>query len=152
MRATRKEVYHLLILEDENAAMAGIMEIPAPKVIGSLIFYLQSGEEKIKWRAVTAMGHVVSAMAERNMESARVVMRRLMWSLNDESGGIGWGAPEAMGEIMTRNESLASEYRHILLSYVNPDGNYLEFAPLRAGAVWGIDRLSHNLSHKLPGS
>lgn len=25
------------------------------------------------------------------MDSARIVMRRLMWSLNDESGGIGWG-------------------------------------------------------------
>ena len=37
------------------------------------------------------MGAVVAALATEEMESARVVMRRLLWNLNDESGGIGWG-------------------------------------------------------------
>jgi hypothetical protein len=46
------------------------------------------------------MGEVMAHLADKDMESARVIMRRLMWSLNDESGGIGWGAPEAMGEIV----------------------------------------------------
>ena len=55
------------------------------------------------------MGAVVAHLAEKDMESARVVMRRLMCSLNDESGGIGWGAPEAMGEIIASHEGLASE-------------------------------------------
>jgi len=36
-----------------------------------------------------------------------------MWSLNDESGGIGWGAPEAMGAIMARHTGLADEYANI---------------------------------------
>jgi len=43
---------------------------------------------------------VISNLTEKEMESARVIMRRLMWSLNDESGDIGWGAPEAMAEII----------------------------------------------------
>jgi len=53
------------------------------------------------------MGRVVSSLAEKDMESARVVMRRLMWNLNEESGGIGWGCPEAMGETMARSAPLA---------------------------------------------
>jgi len=40
-------------------------------------------------------------------------MRRLMWNLNDESGGIGWGNPEAMGEILACHEALANEYAPI---------------------------------------
>ena len=142
MRAIRKNVYKLLALDDEAAALEGIMKIPASKVISSLIFHIQSCDENIKWGAVRAMGRVVSAMALENREAARVVMRRLMWSLNDESGGIGWGSPEAMGEIMAESEPMAREYHRILVSYVNPQGNYLEFAPLRAGAEWGLERLT----------
>ena len=59
------------------------------------------------------MGALVFSLAEQDMESARVVMRRLMWNLNDESGGIGWGSPEAMGEIMARHSGLAEEYSKI---------------------------------------
>jgi hypothetical protein len=60
------------------------------------------------------------------MESARVIIRRLIWNLNDESGGIGWGSPEAMGEIMAGHDRLAEEYHNILISYIMPDGNYIE--------------------------
>jgi hypothetical protein len=69
-------------------------------------------------------------------------MRRLMWQLNDESGGIGWGCPEAMGEILARHERLAKEYAHILISYTRPEGNYLEHEVLQRGLLWGIGRLS----------
>ncbi len=63
------------------------------------------------------MGRVAADLADRDMESARVVVRRLMWNLNDESGGIGWGSPEAMGEIMACHEGLAEEYSCILISF-----------------------------------
>ena len=81
-----------------------------------LFSFLCHHDQKIKWRAVTAMGMVISNLAEKEMESARVIMRRLMWSLNDESGGIGWGAPEAMAEIIACHQGLAEEYTHILIS------------------------------------
>ena len=61
------------------------------------------------------MGEVVSKIAENDLEFARIIMRRPMLNLNDESGGIGWGAPEAMGEIMARSEKLAEEYHKILI-------------------------------------
>jgi hypothetical protein len=81
-------------------------------------------------------------LAEENMESARVVMRRLMWSLNDESGGIGWGAAEAMGEIMARNSRMADEYACILISYINPCGNFIDHPELQKGILWALGRLA----------
>jgi hypothetical protein len=69
-------------------------------------------------------------------------MRRYMWHLNDESGGIGWGCPEAMGEIMARNEPLAAEFWYILISYIRPDGNFLEHEALQRGVLWGVGRLA----------
>ncbi|MBW1668705.1 MAG: hypothetical protein JRI79_09340 [Deltaproteobacteria bacterium] len=76
------------------------------------------------------------------MEAARTVMRRLMWNLNEESGGIGWGSPEAMAEILSRHRSLANEYARILISYAMENGNYLEMEMLQRGLLWGIGRLA----------
>jgi len=70
-------------------------------------------------------------------------MRRLIWNLNDESGGIGWGSPEAMGEIMAQSEQMAKEYHLILISYIRDDGNYIEHEILQRGVLWGLSRLAH---------
>ena len=72
------------------------------------------------------------------MEKARIVLRRIMWNLNDESGGIGWGSPEAMGEILCQSPQLALEFKSILFSYLDPDGNYIEHEALQRGVLWGI--------------
>jgi hypothetical protein len=65
-----------------------------------------------------------------------------MWMLNDESGGIGWGAPEAMAEIMARHAGLAAEYAHILVANMREEGNFLELPMLQRGLLWGIGRLA----------
>ena len=102
---------------------------------------LCSVDERVKWEAVKNLGIHVSELAEKDLESARNWMRRFMWQLNEESGGIGWGVAEAMGEAMARHEGLAREFAHILLSYLREDGNYLEYEPLQKGVLWGIGRL-----------
>lgn len=81
-------------------------------------------------------------MADEDMEAARVVMRRFMWMLNDESGGIGWGVPEAMGEVVASHGRLGKEFANILVSYVCVDRNYLEYEPLQRGALWAIGRVA----------
>ena len=88
------------------------------------------------------MGHVVAGLADAEMESARVVMRRMIWNLNDESGGIGWGSPEVMGECMARHAGIAKEEHRILVSYIRPDGNFLEHPELQKGLLWGLARLA----------
>ncbi|MBG0776815.1 MAG: HEAT repeat domain-containing protein [Desulfovibrionaceae bacterium] len=99
----------------------------------------------VRWRAALALGAAVARMADASMESARVVVRRLIWNLNEESGNVAWGAPEAMGAILAAHPRLADEYHTILISYVQDLGkssNFLDHAPLRRGAYWGIGRLA----------
>jgi hypothetical protein len=103
---------------------------------------LCSQDEFVKWSAVRNMGIWVSALAEKDLEAARNMMRRFMWQLNEESGSIGWGIPEAMGEVMARHEGMALEFSSILVSYIRKDGNFLEFEPLQRGVLWGIGRLA----------
>jgi len=136
-------VYELLQLPDLRRSVEQISRFPFRQVVNPLFSFLYSLDEPIKWRAVSVMGAVIAKAAEENMESARIVMRRFIWNLNDESGGIGWGSPESMGEAMALNLALADQYASILLSYINPDGNYLDHEDLQPGVLWGIGRLAH---------
>ena len=142
-RQLNKETLELLSHKDFENGLEKICQLPARQVVNPLFSFFYSSDEIVKWRAVTAMGAVVSNLADHDMESARVIMRRLIWNLNDESGGIGWGSPEAMGEIMAGHDRLAEEYHNILISYIMPDGNYIEHEILQRGVLWGIGRLAH---------
>ncbi len=152
LRQLKKEILELLSHKDFENKLEEIIQLPARQAVNPLFSFLYNSDELTKWRAVTAMGAVVSNLADHNMESARIIMRRLIWNLNDESGGIGWGSPEAMGEIMACNYRLAQEYANILVSYVNPDGNYLEHEILQRGVLWGIGRLAHKYPQSVKDS
>ena len=132
----------LLRADAFEARLAAWEALPARRAVRPLLSFLCSPEEILRWRAVRALGVVVARLAGEDLESARVVMRKLMWSLAEESGGFGWGAPEAMAEIMARHEVLAREFGHVLLSYVREDVNRLDSDLLLRGAVWGLGRLA----------
>ena len=141
-REIKKRIYDLLKSSDLDSALEQISLLRKRQVINPLFSFLYNKDQNVKWGAVKAMGRVVAELANEDMESARVVMRRLMWNLNDESGGIGWGSPEAMGEILARHGGLANEYAPILISYAREDGNYLEHELLQRGLIWAIGRLA----------
>ena len=141
-RDVKQRVAALLEADDLQAAMQSLRELPRQRVLRSLLASLCEEAEKRKWRAVSAMGVLVADLARENIEEARELMRRLMWSLNEESGSSGWGAPEAMAEIMAVHEGLAEEYAHMLVSYMREDGNFLENPLLQRGLLWGIGRLA----------
>ncbi len=128
-----------LPLEDTLGSLKGL---PFTQVLPYLLAGLCSEDEKVKWRAVTSLGVLVSEMAGKDPERAREVIRRMVWSLNEESGNVGWGLPEAIGEILARSEILAPEFAPLLLSYISPGCNRLDFEPLLEGALWSIGRLA----------
>lgn len=151
-RSLKKKLFELLSQGDLDKALVETGRLPPRQIINPLLSFIQSGNEKVKWGAVKATGQVVSRLAESDLEAARVIMRRLMWTLNDESGGIGWGSPEAMGEILAAHSGLAQEYAHILISYARQDGNYLEHEGLQRGLLWGIGRLSEKRPELVEGA
>jgi hypothetical protein len=142
-RQLKRKILALLNNNKFEENLETICLIPPRQAVNPLFSFLYHKDQLIKWRAVTAMGAVVARQAHEDLESSRIVMRRLMWNLNDESGGIGWGSPESMGEIMARHGGLAKEYASILISYINKAGNYLEHEILQRGVLWGLGRLAH---------
>jgi len=106
-RQIHSELLSLLQDEDLDRSMAAFGKYANRRVIAPLFSFFYRYESWLRWRAITAMGEAVMQMAGRDMEYARNIMRRLIWNLNDESGGIGWGSAEAMGEIMARVPQVA---------------------------------------------
>ncbi|MEJ2640959.1 MAG: hypothetical protein P8010_15425 [Desulfosarcinaceae bacterium] len=151
IRALKKQIENLLSCRAEGleTALSEVAALPARQAINPLIGLYCHSDARLRWRAITATGLLVARLADTELASARIIMRRLMWSLNDESGGIGWGAPEAMGEIMARHEILAGEYACILISYLDETGNYLELPALQEGGLWGVGRLAEARSDLL---
>jgi HEAT repeat protein len=141
-RDLKQAVLNLLNANAFEASLPKLCMLPARQVINPLFSFLLHSDERLRWRAIAAMGAVVENLAREDMEGARVIVRRLLWSLNEESGGIGWGAPEAMAEIMARHEGLAREYSHMLVSYMDSEGNFLEYEGLQRGLLWGLVRLA----------
>lgn len=147
MRDFRKQLLHFLEQEDFDKNLKDIHKFPIQKTINALFAFLCSPDKKIKNNAILAMGEVVSTIAENDMNHAREIMRRFLWSLNEESGWIGWGSAEAMAEIMSRNDDLAQEYHKFLISYISEGDNYLLFEELRKEVVLALKRLSEVHPH-----
>lgn len=152
-RSIKKDVLALLAVTDLDRICTEMRQYVEKDLVNPLFSALPRPEERVRWHAITVFGQVVPRLADQDMEAARIVMRRFLWSLNDESGGIGWGAPEAMAEIMLHHNPLAEEYLHMLLSYLHPDGpldhqdgNFLELPSLQCGLLWGIGRLASRLA------
>lgn len=141
VRKIKKDISKVLESTSDYRELLKFTEKSLLKLINALFSFLYHENPVIKWNTVLAIAGTVSELAEKDMESARNIIRRLMWNLNDESGGIGWGSAEAMGEILAMNKDLAREYASILLSYGREDGNYQEHALMQRGVLWGIGRL-----------
>lgn len=147
-RQIKQRLLEVLGQADLNDITHFLDSHPPSLLVNALFIALCNPLELVRWHAIGAFGHVIPAMAKTDAEAARIVMRRFLWSLNDESGGIGWGAPEAMAEIMCHSTLLRREYLHMLISYMGEegvekfqDGNYLELPLLQRGLLWGIGRL-----------
>ncbi|MBC8209236.1 MAG: HEAT repeat domain-containing protein [Desulfobulbaceae bacterium] len=155
-RQRKSEILTMLAHDDLEVIMAALEDFSPTDLINPLFSALYRSEEQLRWHAVSVLGQIVPRLARQEMEAARIVMRRFLWSLNDESGGIGWGAPEAMAEIMAYEPRLLEEYIHMLISYMREDGpldfqdgNYLELPALQRGLLWGVGRLAEKQPGKL---
>lgn len=100
-----------------------------------LVSLLYDRDKVICYRAAEALGIVAAVMIAQNPESIRELLRRLFWSMNDESGNLCWYAPEAIGEILYNVPSLCSEFCGILASFLVEE-------PFEKGTRLAISRIA----------
>ncbi len=136
---------------DSPALDAALGGLPLKAVARSLLGALASPREEERWRAAALLGRAVAGLANQDLEAGREIVRRLLWSLNDESGAMGWGAAEACAEILAQHATLGHEYVNIFLAHLEPGPKFLDHPGLQAGALWGLGRLLQKSPRLLAG-
>lgn len=71
------------------------------RALSLLVRLTYDKETLVGWRAIKAVGLAAQELVKADYEFLRETARKLLWSLSDESGGIGWAAPELLGEIVS---------------------------------------------------
>ena len=125
----------LIFLQERKFNILAEVIINKKSRIKHLLRLLYSTDAVIRWRAIEAVGVVVGKMAETDYEAAHNIMRSLFWSINDESGGIGWSAPECIGEIIYRRPADFGEFASIILSFTDEE-------MLLRGVLWAAGRIA----------
>ena len=115
------------------------------RVFGVLISMAYDKESLTTWRAIEVMGQAVGVLAERDPGMARDIIHRLLWSVTEESGAIGWSAPEMLAEIVIHGRGRFDDLPPIILSLQ-------EEPPFVRGVVWAVGRLAEAGLAPTPGA
>ena len=110
------------------------------RVLSFLTALTYDEDRLISWRAIEAIGLAAARIADEDPEPVRVHLRRMQWLLNDESGGIGWRLPEAMGEIIYNRPRLFPEFVSIVITLFDLEEE--DVAKFRPGILWAIGRIA----------
>jgi len=134
---------------DPENDLKTLKKLPLKKVINALLPFLCQTDPGMRWYAIQLLGQLISLLADDEPEAARVYIRRFIWNLNDESGGIGWGGPEVMAEVFALHGQMAEEFALMLVAFIREDGSFLEYDVLQQGVLWGLGRLAQTRPHLL---
>ncbi len=142
-RALRQRLLVLLRTREGQGGFAALKEMPPRPTLRVLLSLLSHSDEDLRMGAAMAIGIQVARLVQEEEDNARAreIVRRLFWSLNEESGSSGWGAAEAIGEIMANCEELAHEYAHLLVHVLEAGhGSHGYHASIVRGVLHGIAR------------
>ena len=116
-----------------------VMSEGKKRVLSFLTALTYDKDATVSDNAIKAMGLAAKSIAKRDPEYIRNYLLRLFWLVNDESGGIGWRAPEMIGEILYNCPRFV-QFFPLLISLLDLE---TEDAPrFRTGTLWAIGRVA----------
>ena len=134
--ASRLKANVSALLEAGDLEALKALALGGQGIVRTLVSLLYSTDEELRWQAINALGEVSAALVEDGQRERVIdLVRRLFWALNDESGGIGWNVPEAVGEILARVPFLIATFGPPLVTH-------LDVSPYGPGVLWAIGRLA----------
>ncbi len=116
------------------------------RVISTLIRMAYDKETLTGWRAIKAIGRAARALVKTDEEFLRITVRKLLWSLSDESGGIGWSAPEILGEIVSADPEKFSDIIPLIAEVYE-----VEERVFRPGIVYALARIAEIAPERVAG-
>ncbi len=143
LRNYKKVLRQYLEAENWQEHLKDISQLNPREAAGPLFSFLLLGGS-MTHKAAIALGMCIHKLSEEKVEDARNLIRRFMWQMNEESGNIGWGIPEAFAETLVHSPRMAKEFHLVLLSYImdtGRDDNFCDHNILRRSCFWSVGRL-----------
>ena len=131
----KKNILSALGSNDLDAVVA--LAASDRKVLSRLVRLAYDKETLVGWRAIQAVGLVARMLIKSDYEFLRETCRKLLWSLTDESGGIGWSAPEMLGEIVSADPVRFRDIIPLIASAYE-----VEEDVFRAGVLYALARIA----------
>ena len=131
----KKNILSALGSNDLDAVVA--LAASDRKVLSRLVRLAYDKETLVGWRAIQAVGLVARMLIKSDYEFLRETCRKLLWSLTDESGGIGWSAPEMLGEIVSADPVRFRDIIPLIASAYE-----VEEDVFRAGVLYALGRVA----------
>lgn len=137
MADLKKEIKSHLEANDLVSASARVLR--DRKALAYLIRLAYDKDTLAGWRAIITVGLVAREVVEADTEFLRETCRKLLWSLTDESGGIGWSAPEMLGEIVSADPKRFQDIIPLIASAYE-----VEEDVFRAGVLYALGRVAED--------
>ena len=123
-------------LESNDNETVRTLALQSRKMFSVLVRLAYDKTTLIGWRSIRATGHVASLYVKNNYDFLRDAIRKLLWSLSDESGGIGWSAPEILGEIVSADPGKMSDVIPLIADIFS-----MEERVFRPGVLYALKRI-----------
>ena len=118
------------------------------RVFGKLVALAYDKQDVLCWRAIEAMGVCAKVVAAEDAARVRNVVQRLIWSAREESGGMGWSAPELLAEIVCASPKQFADIPPIIVSLHSED----EEKVFLKGVLRAIGRMGGCGVRDIPGA
>ena len=125
------------VLEQNAAETLSSLDVSKKHLISALIRLSYDKDTLIGWRAIRAVGMVARESVKSDAKYLREACRKLLWSLTDESGGIGWAAPELLGEIVSADPGRFTDIIPLIA-----ETYFVEEDVFRSGVVYALARIA----------
>ncbi len=109
-----------------------------------LRFRLYDIDPRLRWPAIETVAKLMRRWWQLNQqEKVRRFIRALFWSINDESGGIGWSSAQTIAETIMLIPEIIDPYGSMMIA------STMDEPPLVKGGLWGIGRLGKSIAESV---
>ncbi|MGC8578825.1 MAG: DVU0298 family protein [bacterium] len=133
---SEKESIKDLLLADQYDKLCEFIKQKKNR-LSTLLSLSYTTDNYIKFKVIRATGFVVDKIIDQELEFIKTTISNLLWSLNDDSGSVGWSSPELLGEIISTRIDLLKEYIPLVISMLKIKETYF-----RAGVLWAMGRIA----------